>query len=70
MLDLDQPLLRDKLALRLALLDRRNRFQQEQAFDNDKRYYATLAARPFRRTTLRASFGVLCGLGSGKWSLR
>lgn len=55
-LDLDQPLIGDKLAVRFSLLDRRSRFQQEQAFENDKRYYAALAARPFRRTTLRASF--------------
>lgn len=55
-LDVDQPLVRDKLALRFALLDRRGRFEQEQAFENDRRYFTALAARPFRKTTLRASY--------------
>ena len=55
-LDVDQPLIHDKLALRFSLLDRRGRFEQDQAFDNDKRYFTALAARPFRKTTLRASY--------------
>ncbi len=55
-IDLDQPLIGDSLAVRFALLDRRGRFEQDQAFENDKRYFATLAARPFRQTTLRASY--------------
>jgi len=54
--DVDQPLIKDKLAIRLALLDRHGRFEQDQAFENDKRYFGTVVARPFRRTTFRASY--------------
>src|SRR5690606_16480048 len=55
-LDFDHPIIDDKLALRGALLDRRGRFQQDQAFEDDQRYYGTLAARPFRNTTIRVSY--------------
>jgi outer membrane receptor protein involved in Fe transport len=55
-LDVDQPLVPDVAALRFALLDRRGRFEQDQAFENDRRFYGALAVRPWRQTTLRASY--------------
>ncbi len=57
-LDVDQPLIKEKLAARFAFVDRRGRFEQDQAFEDEERYFGTIAARPFRQTTLRASYEV------------
>lgn len=55
-LDFDQAIIPDIAAIRFALLDRRGRFEQDQSFENDRRLYGTAAVRPFRKTTLRASY--------------
>jgi hypothetical protein len=46
----------DKVALRMALLEADNHFQQEPTYRRDSRQYFTLTAKPWESTTLRASY--------------
>ena len=55
-LDLNRVLLRDKLAFRVAGLDDRTKYQQDPAFRDDRRYYGAVTFRPFRQTSLVASY--------------
>jgi len=55
-LDVDQPVIPNKLAFRFALLDRRTDYEQKPAFEDDRRQFFTLVARPFAQTTFRASY--------------
>ena len=55
-LDLNRVLIPNKLALRLAAVDDEEKFNQRPAFEHKKRIYGTVAAKPFRSTTVRSSF--------------
>lgn len=51
-LDYNQPLWRDRLALRLDLLDSDRRFALQPAYERDRRLFTTLAFVPHRRVRL------------------
>ena len=55
-LDVERVLIEDKLSLRVALLNEEKNYQQDPAFEHDKRIYAVAEWRPFENTTIRASF--------------
>ncbi|MGH7958660.1 MAG: TonB-dependent receptor plug domain-containing protein, partial [Opitutaceae bacterium] len=55
-LDLNRVLIPKKLALRLAAVDDNEKFNQRPAFEDKRRIYGALTAKPFRSTTLRSSF--------------
>lgn len=54
--DFNRVLVRDKLALRVAGLIDNERFNQRPAFDENRRLYGAITARPFKTTELRANF--------------
>jgi len=54
-IDTNQVVIRGKLALRLAALDDRENYDQNPAYEDKKRVFATMTLRPFRSTTLRAN---------------
>ncbi len=53
--DLNRVLVPEKIALRFAALHDREEFNQRPAFEEKKRGYGAVTARPFRSTTLRAN---------------
>jgi len=54
--DLNRVLLKDKLAIRVIGLDDGTKYKQDPSFRDDRRYYVTGSFRPFKNTTLSASF--------------
>lgn len=54
-LDINRVLIQDKLALRVAMLDDQERFNQRPAFENKRRIYATMTYEPTRTTVIRAN---------------
>jgi len=54
-LDFNQPLIKDRLALRVDLLDSAKRFALEPAREDDERAYATLKFKPISRLTMEIS---------------
>src|SRR5688500_9991343 len=63
-LDLNYPLLRNKLALRGSAVFQRDGSTQKPAAFNTERYNAMLRAQPFRTTSIRASFQQYNGQGN------
>ncbi len=57
-LDVNLPLIRDRLALRLIGLDNRTEYRQRPAFDDKRRLNVAVTAKPFRNTTVRANYEV------------
>ena len=55
-LDVERVLIEDKLSLRVAILNEEKFYQQDPAFEHDKRIYGVTEWRPLENTTLRASF--------------
>ncbi|MBC9888791.1 MAG: TonB-dependent receptor plug domain-containing protein, partial [Opitutae bacterium] len=55
-LDVERVLIEDKLSLRVAILNEEKFYQQDPAFEHDKRIYAVTEWRPLENTILRASF--------------
>ena len=51
--DVNRTLIPGNLAVRGVLLDNRQRYQVESAFQKDQRYFATITYQPFKHTTLR-----------------
>lgn len=51
----NRALIDDKLAIAGAALIDNRKFEREPSYDDTKRYYGTFTARPFQKTTLRAS---------------
>ncbi len=50
------PLIQDKLAFQIAALHDERGFQRQPAYDITQRQYGTITFKPFKRTTLRASY--------------
>jgi outer membrane receptor protein involved in Fe transport len=55
-LDFEHVLIEDKLSLRVAILNEEKKYQQDPAFEHDKRIYGVAEWRPYENTTIRASF--------------
>jgi hypothetical protein len=55
-LDHNEPIIRNKLALRFASMYEDNQFRVKEAWEKDKRAYLTATWRPFKTTTVRASY--------------
>ena len=55
-LDVSRALVKDKLALRFAAVDEDKAFTREPSGEDIRRYFGAAQARPFRNTTLNASF--------------
>ena len=53
--DHNQVLIKDKLALRFAMLDGDQKYMQEPAHDKNERFYGTLTFNPFKNTSIRVS---------------
>ncbi len=53
--DYNQPLIQEKLAIRIAGVDQNKRFQREPSYDDSRRLYGALTFQPSKRTTLRFS---------------
>lgn len=53
-LNLNRPLWKDKLALRLAVLNSDNEYKQKPSYDKTVRYYGALLFKPFANTTISA----------------
>ena len=51
----NRALIDDKLAVAGAVLMDNRKFERKPSYDDTKRYYGTFTARPFQKTTLRAS---------------
>jgi outer membrane receptor protein involved in Fe transport len=51
--DLNYPLLRDKLAVRIAGVADDKEFERKPSYDNTRRLYGALTYKPFKKTTLR-----------------
>lgn len=54
-LDVNQPLLADKLALRVAAVREDKEFERKPSFEDTKRLFGAVTYKPFKRTTLRVS---------------
>ncbi|MGH7946050.1 MAG: TonB-dependent receptor plug domain-containing protein, partial [Opitutaceae bacterium] len=54
-LDLNRVLIPNKLALRLAAVDDNEKFNQRPTFEDKRRIFGTVTAKPFASTTLRAN---------------
>lgn len=54
-LDLDRALVKDKLAIRLDVLNDNRRYEQESTFRDQRRYYGAITYRPFKSTTIRVN---------------
>lgn len=54
--DLNQPLIRDVLALRFAAVKSQLNYWREPAVRRDDRYFGTLTYKPFKNTTLRVYY--------------
>ncbi len=55
-LDFNRPLIADRLAVRFAAVDEEKGFTRKPAEERIRRYFGALQARPFRQTTINASF--------------
>ena len=55
-LDLNRVIVKDKLAFRVAGLNDETKYKQDPAFRDDRRYYGAATYRPFRSTTIVATF--------------
>ena len=55
-IDVERVLIEDKLSLRVALLDEEKKYQQDPAFEHDKRIFAVAEWRPYENTVIRTSF--------------
>ncbi|MGH8019631.1 MAG: hypothetical protein ACREIA_15385 [Opitutaceae bacterium] len=55
-LDVDRELVPDKLGVRFAALYEDERFQQDVAFDRDRRFFLATRIRPFENANLRLSY--------------
>ena len=55
-LDLNRPILRDKLALRLSAVYQHTDYQRKPSADETKRQQAAVTYRPFSNTTIRATY--------------
>jgi outer membrane receptor protein involved in Fe transport len=55
-LNYNQPLVKDKLAVRVAYLDSNQRYEQKQAKYNDERYYLAATWRPMKSMAIRANY--------------
>jgi len=53
--DINKVLIEDKLAVRMASLYEEEEFQQDEAFEDDFRFYGNLVYRPFKNTAIRIS---------------
>lgn len=53
--DVNQPLLADKLALRVAAVREDKEFERKPSFEDTKRLFGAVTYKPFKRTTLRVS---------------
>lgn len=53
--DLNYPLLRDKLAVRIAGVADDKEFERKPSYDNTRRLYGALTYKPFKKTTLRVN---------------
>lgn len=54
--DLDHPLIKDKLGLRFVQLRDRGKDWREPAFNNQDRYFATLTFKPIKQVSMRGYF--------------
>jgi hypothetical protein len=54
--DVNRVIFKDKLAFRVLAAHQEGRFNRKPAYDNQDRYTLALTAKPFKRTTLRASY--------------
>src|SRR5262249_231421 len=54
--DLNQPILKDKLALRVAALDSNLNYYRDDSGRIDKKLFTTVTAKPFKSTVIRAYF--------------
>jgi len=54
-LDIDRVLIKNKLAVRVDLLNENRKYEQEPTFLDQRRYYAAVTYRPTSTTTLRAN---------------
>lgn len=54
--DLNRVVLKDRLAFRVAALNDQTKYKQDPSFRDDRRYYGAVTFRPFRTTSLSASF--------------
>lgn len=55
-LDLNRPIIKDRLALRFAAVDESKGFTREPSEERIQRYYGAIKAKPFRNTTFTASY--------------
>ncbi|MBT3482742.1 MAG: TonB-dependent receptor plug domain-containing protein [Opitutales bacterium] len=55
-LNYNKVLLEDKLALRVAFLDSDKKYEQNQAFYDEERYFVAATWRPFENTIIRANY--------------
>ena len=55
-LDLNRVVLQDKLAVRVTGLNDETKYKQDPAFRDDRRYYGAVTYRPFRSTSIVATF--------------
>jgi hypothetical protein len=55
-LDINRVVIPNLLAVRFAGLHSNQKFEQKQAFDNDRRYFLDATARPFANTVVRATY--------------
>ncbi|MBC9889608.1 MAG: hypothetical protein F7B06_07115 [Opitutae bacterium] len=55
-IDVENVLIENKLSLRVALLHEDIKYQQDPAFERDKRFFAATEFRPFENTSLKLSY--------------
>jgi outer membrane receptor protein involved in Fe transport len=55
-LDFNRPLIADKLAMRFAVVDEEKGFTRKPAEEQIRRYFGAVQVRPYRQTTINASF--------------
>jgi outer membrane receptor protein involved in Fe transport len=55
-MDFNRPLIADKLAVRFAAVDESKEFTRKPSEEKIRRYFGAIQLRPFRQTTLNASF--------------
>ena len=51
-LDIERVLIEDKLSLRVAILNEEKKYQQDPAFEHDKRIFTVAEWRPFENTSI------------------
>jgi outer membrane receptor protein involved in Fe transport len=50
--DFNRPLLKNKLAIRIAAVDSELKYERKPSYDNIKRLYGTISYKPFEKTTI------------------